>query len=90
MFVLGYILYGEMEADFYTKLTKGVYKKETKNLKKGDYMVIEGQKNNLHQFTGKTNTMFLDILFPDYDHINRVCTHYKQINVDIGKQTAKL
>lgn len=90
MFVLGYVLLGEMQAEMYTKLAKETYRKETKILKKDDFMLIEGEKDNLHQFTGLSNTVFLDILFPDYDHTNRVCTHYREVSVDATKMTAKL
>ena len=42
MFVLSYLLLGEMFVRTYTRLGKDTYKKESRNIKKEEYMVIEG------------------------------------------------
>ncbi|MBS1889656.1 MAG: hypothetical protein JST59_00055 [Actinobacteria bacterium] len=78
MFVMSYVLFGEMFARTYTRMGKDVFKKESRTLKKNEYMVIEGERHNLHEMTGVENTLFLDIIFPDYNYSSRQCTHYEE------------
>lgn len=78
MFVLSYLMMGEMLVNNYTRLGNATYKSETRTVKANEHMVIEGEKNNLHSMTGLEHSLFLDVIFPDYNYTNRLCTHYRE------------
>jgi hypothetical protein len=53
-------------------------------------MVIEGERHNLHEITGVQNSIFMDIIFPDYNSTDRVCTYYEEIPNFAQKDIVKL
>lgn len=79
MHVITYILQGSMEAKLFNRLRvgEGLFVRETKMLRKGDIAITEAKKDNFHEFFGKEEKCsFLDIIFPDYNETDRVCTYY--------------
>lgn len=79
MLVLGVVLHGLMQAKLYTRLGGTTYRRTVRELRRDDHVLIEGATHNLHEFTGLEDTVFLDVLTPDYDHVRRVCTHYREV-----------
>ena len=67
-----------MEAKTFTKKESGLYERKTFNLKAGEFITIDNEEDNLHEFSTKEEECtFLDVIFPDYGYEGRKCTTYE-------------
>lgn len=56
---------------------QGLFVRDVKMLRKGDISITEANKDNYHEFCGREEKCsFIDVLFPDYNDTDRVCTYY--------------
>ena len=98
MKVITYILEGSMEARIFNKEKtdngETVFRKTVKYFERNQIALIEGEKDNFHEFVGGDDSCkFLDIIFPDYDDVHRKLTYYnyeKVGEVEDGKELYEL
>ena len=50
------------------------------NYKQDEAIITLPNKENLHEFTANENTAILQILLPDFDHKQRICSYWKVEN----------
>ena len=81
MLVMGYMVEGRIQAELYSPTGNPLeFEKETIEWEAGTTCWIDGlrtNRRNLHQFTALEDSLFVDILFPDYDESGRDCQFYR-------------